>query len=231
MMLGVNHHEADQVRERQAPENGVIEMRPPGCRCRSEIGFEITHGGLQASQEVARWGRRPRRLNEVRGSEGAFAKVSALEHLRKKEPASEYLLEARLSWPGEASEEHAAILLVGECNVFRDLTGGPFARGTGHRPLRGRDTACCSYEGADSLAIGDDRVLEISHLGVQAVFLRLRTREIPITRQTTPGQNVRNARKPGPIGFGLGSGQSPTAAATMMKSRGPTPRINRPSPT
>ena len=56
-MLGVNHHEADQVRERQAPENGVIEMRPPGGRCRSEIGFEITHGGLQASQKVARWGR------------------------------------------------------------------------------------------------------------------------------------------------------------------------------
>ncbi len=33
------------------------------------------------------------------------------------------------------------------------------------------------------------------------------------------------------MGFGLGSGHSPIAAATMMRISGPQPRMNRPRPT
>src|SRR2546430_6864054 len=51
-------------------------------------------------------------------------------------------------------------------------------------------------------------------------------------RQTiTLGQNVRKARRPGPMGFGLGSGHSPIAAATTMTISGPQPRMKRPRPT
>ena len=40
-----------------------------------------------------------------------------------------------------------------------------------------------------------------------------------MTMQMTAGQNVKKNRRPGPMGLGFGSGQRPTAAATMMKER------------
>ena len=43
------------------------------------------------------------------------------------------------------------------------------------------------------------------------------TRAAPRAIQMTAGQNVKNARRPGPIGFGFGSGHSPTAAKTMKR--------------
>jgi hypothetical protein len=52
-----------------------------------------------------------------------------------------------------------------------------------------------------------------------------------MTTQITAGQNVRPASRPGPIGFGLGSGQAPMAAAMMMNRRGPEPKSRSAKPT
>ena len=41
--------------------------------------------------------------------------------------------------------------------------------------------------------------------------------------QMIEGQSVSPHNMPGPIGFGFGSGHSPTAAAAMMNSSGPVP--------
>src|SRR2546430_13878134 len=49
--------------------------------------------------------------------------------------------------------------------------------------------------------------------------------------QMIAGQNVRPNSRPGPIGFGFGSGHNPTAAATMMKWSGPAPTTSKARPT
>ena len=163
MMLCVNHQEAQEVRERQSPKNGMVDMRSSSIRGRGEIRFEITHGRFQPSQEVSGRSRRPSRLDEVRGQGGAFAKVPTFEHRPKKKPAREQLPEPWLNWPGEGAEEHTSTLLVRERDVFRHLAWRPFARRARHRPPRGRDPACCVDEGADCLAIGGDHNVKISH--------------------------------------------------------------------
>jgi len=56
------------------------------------------------------------------------------------------------------------------------------------------------------------------------------TRADPRAIQMTAGQNVKNARRPGPIGFGFGSGHSPTAARMMMPNRGPQPSMKSQKP-
>ena len=52
---------------------------------------------------------------------------------------------------------------------------------------------------------------------------RCRTRTTPTKMQMMAGQKVIPQRMPGPIGLGLGSGHNPTAAATMIKNKGPEP--------
>lgn len=52
----------------------------------------------------------------------------------------------------------------------------------------------------------------------------------PIAMQSILGENVKNANRPGPIGFGLGSGHSPTAARTMIVRSGPQLNTNNPIP-
>jgi len=74
MMLGVNHQKAQEVREGQAPKDGMVEMCPPIIRGRGEIRFEITHGRFQASQQICRRRGRLAWLDELRGH-GGFAKV------------------------------------------------------------------------------------------------------------------------------------------------------------
>src|SRR5438477_11874084 len=49
--------------------------------------------------------------------------------------------------------------------------------------------------------------------------------------QMIAGQNVRPNSRPGPIGFGFGSGHNPTAAATMMNRSGPAPTTSKARPT
>ena len=162
MMPGVNHQKAQEVREPQAAENGMVEMCPPLIRGGCEIRFEITHGRFQASQKVARRRRRPAWLDEVRGH-GGFAEVPAFEHQPKKDPAREQLHDSGLNWPGEGAEKHPSTLLVGERHVFRHLPRRPLARRTRQGPLLGRNPACRCDEGADCLAIGGDHILKIGH--------------------------------------------------------------------
>jgi hypothetical protein len=45
------------------------------------------------------------------------------------------------------------------------------------------------------------------------------------------GQKVKKNRRPGPMGFGLGSGHQPRAAKMMIAHSGPDPRTRRPRPT
>ena len=134
MMLRVNHHKAQEVREPQASKNRMVEMRPPTIRGRGEIRFEITHGRFQASQKVLGGSRRPTWLDEVRGQR-RFSKVTPFEHWPKKKPAREQLPEPWLNWPGEGAEKHPSTLLVGKRHVFRHLPRRPFARRARHRPL------------------------------------------------------------------------------------------------
>jgi len=49
--------------------------------------------------------------------------------------------------------------------------------------------------------------------------------------QITAGQKPRKNNKPGPTGFGLGSGHKPMAAAAIMNRSGPALTISRPIPT
>src|SRR5437667_260067 len=49
--------------------------------------------------------------------------------------------------------------------------------------------------------------------------------------QMMAGQNVRPNSRPGPIGFGFGSGHNPTAAATMMNRSGPATTTSKARPT
>jgi len=44
-----------------------------------------------------------------------------------------------------------------------------------------------------------------------------------MARQITAGQNVKKNNKPGPMGFGLGSGQRPISASRMIPQSGPEP--------
>jgi hypothetical protein len=160
MMLRVEHQKAREVRERQAPKNGMVEMRPPAVRGRDEIRFEITHGRFKASQKISGRGRQAAWLDEVRSHRG-FAKVPACEHQPQEDPAPDQLQEPWLHWPGESAEKHPSTLLIGERHVFRHLPRRPFARGTRHDPLRWQNSACCVDEGADGVAIGVHHTLKI----------------------------------------------------------------------
>ena len=51
MMLRVHRQKAQEVGERHAPENGVVDMRPSGVGGRREIRFEITYCRFQSSQQ------------------------------------------------------------------------------------------------------------------------------------------------------------------------------------
>ena len=50
----------------------------------------------------------------------------------------------------------------------------------------------------------------------------------PVTVNPTPGQNVKNANNPGPIGFEFDI--NPTASARMISASGPTPTASTPNP-
>jgi hypothetical protein len=82
-----------------------------------------------------------------------------------------------------------------------------------------------------SIHRSSDQRHETLIIGFRRYVSRFRARNTPMTIQITAGQNVRPARRPGPIGLGLGSGQAPMAAAMMMNKSGPEPKSSSAKPT